>query len=254
MVTLKFPPLNKALTNPKEIENELSPEKGISVFNNVAIIYTDTMCILVDLYDYFTIDCDIQDQNEIDELERILFFMNGKTFSAEYWTEITKGANMKVMEGNIFIETPKYSKDLFYKHIDVDHKISLSRLIKAKELQTQPVDEISVSFGDLLKLYSIIGTPFKDDDIILSFNDQDTYVKFTFRKRKYITGYFYPNYMAAVEGFKYELLGHFVDGIKLFYDELKSLVPEAPPVPEIVQDAIDEAFNEADNKPDLFKQ
>jgi hypothetical protein len=234
MITVSFPALNNALTKDVKDLPENDPRRGIIVLNNNAIVLQNNFCIVCDLYEYFTIESGVEDPEELEELDKILFWMDGKIFSSEFWKEITKGANMKMNEGNLYVENPKYSKDLHHKEIPID---LLEPLKKLQDISKQPEDLISaiaIPFGSLQKIYSCLASEFKNDIIIFEFNRQDSLVKFTFRKRKHFYGYIKPHYDSVQEGFRFESLNNFITAIGSYIEQLeeeaKQTVPEPPPI------------------------
>lgn len=230
MITLKFPKLEKALEKSVKDEPLDSPLRGIIVIDQKAIVFRHSFCLVVDLYDYFTIDCGISDDNELKVLKGILMYMNGKVFSGEFWDELTKGANMKMNNGALFVENPRYSKDLHYKHLDINIIEPLSKLMKASELKEGLVPSIGIPFLVLKTIYDTLASDFKTDTIIMEFNSQDGYVKFTFKKRKHFFGYIYPEFNAANEAYKFDAFESFVDDFREHLQELKdAFVPPLPP-------------------------
>ena len=209
MITIKFPALDKALLKDLKDLPDNDPRRGIIVLNNNAIVLRDNFCLVCDLYEYFTIEKGIDDPNELEELDRILFFMDSKIFGVEFWKELTKGANMKMNNGTLYVDTPKYSKNLHYKEVDVNFLEPLSKIREVSYQESSMVDSISVPFGALNLIYSCLSADFKMDKIIFEFNSQDKPVKFTFKDRKHFYGFIYPDYDAIQEGFRFDILEQF---------------------------------------------
>lgn len=232
MVTLKFPQLQNALLKSHKDLKADDPRKGIIVLNNHAIVLRDDFCFVIDLLEYFTIECDIEDDDELNELKGILLYMDGKVFSKEFWTELTKGSNTKMRQGNIYIENPKYAKDLHHKELIVDMLEPLKFLQKANSLQENLISCIAFPFGALNTIYDCMKSDFKFDTMILQFESQDRPIKFTFRHRKHCFGYINPNYDATQEGFRFHNFETFVDSIKGVITNLESKRPPAPPLSE----------------------
>jgi hypothetical protein len=254
MITVKFPALQKALDKDLKDLPENDPRRGIIVLNNNAIVIRNQFCFVCDLYEYFTVEEGIEDQLDLEELERILFFMDGKTFGIDFWKELTNGANMKMVEGNLFVDTPKYSKALHYKDIDIRLLEPLSALKKITYQEPAPIDCVAIPFGVLQQIYSCLAPSFKLDFIILEFNAQERPVKFTFKNRKHFYGYIMPHYDAAVEGFKFDNLETFFHSISGYHDQLveeynKTQVPPLPPPSQDIANGIVEDANEEDNEP-----
>lgn len=244
MITLQFPNLHKALVKSKDLQDN-DPRKGIIVISQNAIVFTDAFCLVVNLYDYFNIDCNITDDEDLEELEKILFFMDGKMFVEDYWKELTKGANMKVENGALSIENPKYEKDLHHRDFDVNLYQPLDTLTKVNSREDGLVTNISVPFVALKKIFDVL-PDFKTDDIVFTFATMNEPVKFTFKNRKHFFGYIQTNYGAASEAFKYEMFENFINDptVKILHKESKpAMAVPLPPTKEV-------QFTE--NEPDLF--
>lgn len=230
MITVQFPALQKALTKDVKDLPEDDPRRGIIILNNTAIVLRNSFCLVCNLYDYFTIEAGIEDDLELAELEKILFFLDGKIINSEFWAELTKGANMKMNNGNLFVENPKYSKDLHYKEFDADFLEPLIALEKLAESPTGNIDCIALPFGMLNIIYTCLASEFKKDMIIFEFIRQDAPVRFTFKNRKHFYGYIHPNYDAAQGGFMFDELNSFTNSVKGYLETLKekAKVPTPP--------------------------
>lgn len=237
MITLKFPKIETALQKANALKDEPldSPLRGIIVLNQKAMVFNMGWMIVIDLYDYFTLECGIEDDEELTSLEGILMYMNGKVFSSDYWSELTKGANMQMKQGALEVENPRFSKDLHYKALDINIIEPLAKLTTANSLEESIVGSIAINFGVLNSIYKILPTDFKLDDIIFQFASQDQYVKFTFRKRKHIYGYIKPNYGAAQESFRFDNMENFVYEFQPYLEKLRLDNTPAPP-PETISD------------------
>ena len=172
--------------------------------------------------------------------------MEGKVFSADFWKELTSGANMEIRNGSIFIENLKYSKNLHQKELDVNLIEPFEALRRLNKQAVNDLSIVAMPFGAFDKIFSVLKQSFKLDFIILEFTGQDMPVKFTFRNRKHFYGYIIPHYDAAQEGFLFEALDAFVLSIN---DELDSLLEEAkknqlapvPPVEVVKTEKVDPA-------------
>ena len=231
-ITVKFPKINKALAKDLKDEPINSPLRGVIVLNQKAIAFNRSFCVVIDLYDYFVIDCGIESDDELLTLEGVLMYMEQKVFSSEFWEELTKAGSLKMKNGSLYVENTRYSKDLHYKEIEIDLIPVIEQLTKISSMEENMVNCISLNFGVLNTIYSVLSTDFKSDDIIFSFNRQDNAVKFTFRKKKHVYGFIMPNYEASQESFKFDNLEHLVSETTDLLEELKAAVPPPPPEEE----------------------
>ena len=230
MITLQFPKMDKAVQKSIKDLPDDDPRRGITVLNQNAIVYQSGFCLVINLYDYFNLDCNIEDEEELEDLENILFYMDGKTFSPEYWAELTKGANMEMRNGLLYIENPKYAKDLHYKDVEMNLFEPLDNLNRIRKKEGSTVPSVALPFGALKSIYDVLPADFKNDEIVLDFIAMNEPVKFTFRLRKHVYGYIRPDYDAAAEQFKYEHLQEFVDTPE-FKTILEDSKPSLPPSP-----------------------
>jgi hypothetical protein len=233
MVTLKFPGLDKALIKNTKDFPEDAPEKGIIIISGSAIVVNRDFLLVVDLFDYFSLEGGVEDSKEVEDLEKILFLMEGKMFNAAFWKEMTKGADMEVLNGSLRITTPKYSKDLHNEKTSFKMLKPLRAIIDASQQRENVLSSVAIPFGALGTIHSII-PELKNDTIIFEFNDQSRPVKFTFEKRKHFYGIIIPRYDAAQEGFRFESLDNLANNDDFNYylaeEEAKEkLVPPPPP-------------------------
>lgn len=249
MITLKFPKLEKALQSNVKDELKDSPLRGIIILNDKAIVYRYGFLLAVDLYDYFVIDCGISDDEELKVLKGILMYMNGKVFSGEFWSELTKGANMKMNNGALYVENPRYSKDLHYKHLDINIIEPLQKMTRAISLSEALVGSISIPFATLKTIYDVLPSDFKTDNIIFEFHSQDALVKYTFKNRKHFFGYIHPDYNSAQEAYKFDSFESFVEDFQEHLEELvQAFIPPPPPSAELESAEEDEVINKAQLK------
>jgi hypothetical protein len=231
MVTLQFPKLHNALGKKLDKLKPNDPRRGITVLNSNAIVFRDDLCLVVNLEDYFMIDCNITDPQDIEEIESIMTFMHGKTFDKEFWKEISVGAEMSVRDGGMYLKNPKYSKDLHYKEEDFNLLTPMKMLQMLAKQGKGIISEISLPYISLKSIYDCMATDFKTDNIIFEFHSQDKPVRFTFRDRKHVYGYIIPDYDSAQESFKFDNLEAFMgdEFIKDMIDEMEA--EQAPPPP-----------------------
>lgn len=215
MLTLKFPKMEKALTKAKDGLKPNSPRLKVLVVDQHAIVLGDFMCLVCNIYDYFTIHDMITDEKETQSLKEILRYMNGKSFTAKYWEELTKGASFMVSDNKtLYIETPSVKKELHYQDEEVDVLPPLRGLLKASEQEQTSVPTISMNYKSLRIIKDCFGTILDKQGITFSFSGQSKRAKFTFTGYKFIYGYIHTDYNAANEGFLFEDLNEFAQNQK----------------------------------------
>ena len=267
MINLQFPKLNSALIKNQKDMSSNDPRRGVIVVENHAIVLNAQFCLVVDLYDYFTIDFGITDPDDMKELKKVLAYMNGKTFQDEYWKELIKGVNVEVhenkgengevLESTLYIETPKYSKDLHYKDLEIALYEPLVRLIDVSELKEEFTSAIALPIDAISTIYTSLKNEVKGDFIIFEFNTPDKPVKFTFRDKKYMFGFLMPNYNSLEESFRFEYLNNFAKNkvVNYLVEEHKPApvplpededgIPEVPEIPNLEEEIMK-------NRPSLF--
>lgn len=241
MINLKFPKLHNALIKDQKELDDNDPRKGVIIVDRHAIVLNAKFCMVVDLYAYFCLDCGKAEKEELEELNAILFYMNGKVFNSEYWNELVKGANMEMHEGKLYIETPKYAKDLHYKDAEINLYEPLQRLLAASEGGSGIVDAISIPFLAIEQIYSTLKAEFKMDHLILEFQGKDKPVRFTTKERKFVFGFIMPHYESLEEGFRFEYLNNFVESkhFNFYLEEHEPVkVPVAPVIPSREEELI----------------
>lgn len=246
MITLKFPSIDKALLKSLKGCEDDDPRRGIIVLEDHAIVVRNNFVFVINLYEYFTIECGVMDSEEIDELKKILFFMNGRIFNADFWSELNKGANMQMKQGSLFVQNPQYSKDLHHNSIEVNLLEPLEGLLKASLQTEKEIASVAIPFSVLNTIYSCLSAVFKEDSIIFEFSSQSSIVKFTFKQRKHCFGFIRPDYDAAQEGFRFDqletmmedetILGYIEEWTERTKMAQMAPPPPPPPVMEVVKD------------------
>lgn len=233
MITLKFPKLEKALLKKNKDLASNDVQRGIFVYDKKAFIKNNSLILCFDLYEYFTLECGVEDDEELKQLNMILLFMEGKVFSSDFWSELTKGADMEIDGEKINISNPKYSKELIYKEFDIDVYPLIKTFSKYTEFKSIETDEIAIPFNVFKLIGETIPTELKNDSIMFHFKSTDQMMMFTFHKRKYVFGLILPDYVPVNEAFKYDYL--YETAAKLL--EIESYYKPQLPIPPTISKA-----------------
>ncbi len=225
MITVKFPNIHKSLAKNTKDFSENDPRKGVIVIGNNAIVYQMNFILIINLFDFFQIEQGIVSEEDIRSLKKILFYMNGKVFPLNYWKELTVGANISIVDGVLSVETPKYSKDLHYKPLDINFSIIINKLKRTESLKEFNVGSIAIPFQPLNLIYSCLDL--KNDHIIFSFSGESDLIKFTFKNKDYCYGCINPNTEAVSVPNLFYLLEEFVNSDE--FEVIESLFPPLPP-------------------------
>jgi len=225
-ITINFPKLEKALRKDKK-NVKLFYEKGIVILSGVAFAITDSLILAVDLKEFFIMEKNIESDEEMSELDMILFHLEQKVFSKEYWEELTKLSDMSIVEGKLKIENLHYTKTLDYEH-EMNNFGSLLKILNDfnnyDELEDKST-EICLEVSSLISIIESWKTHLKLDTIYFKPIDKN-YVKFTFKKRPYFFG-FIDNKNINKDPFSYDAMKESllrVNQLRKHYKEL----PDGP--------------------------
>lgn len=243
MIQLQFPKINNALNKKLDDRGPGDPQRGVNVFNGVAIVVRDNFIVCIDLMEYFVMELNIEDEEEIKECKKILDYMNYKMFPNDMWAELIKAVNIEIDSGMITVSNPKYSKDLHYKDVDVEYHDFLRKLSLSFNRHSSPLEDVSLPLEAILTISRVLDL--KSEKMIFMFTGMDDPATFTFSKRKYVFGYITPDYHSANEHFKlsyYEAFINHSDVMEFITEGSKkqSVIP-APPPPSKVEEKDDES-------------
>jgi hypothetical protein len=226
-ITISFPKLNEALRKDKK-NVKLFYEKGIVILNGIAFAISPTLILAVNLKEFFMIEHHIESSEELNELDIVLFYLEQKVFSPEYWKELIALSDMSVDKGKLVVDNPKYTKVLEYDIEQNNFRVLIDILLDFNSYQN--VDEqVSLKMADILSINKCYSKEFKSD--IISFQAiENNYVRFTFKDRKYFYGFINNRTDVTNDPFRFDTLREdlaTLSDLKQFYKK----GPE-PPKPE----------------------
>lgn len=187
MISLKFPPLEKFVSNDVSELNDEDPRKGVVVLNDHAIVLTTRSLVFFNLKDYFINKNSIQDQDILNDLGLIMDFMHGRMFSKAFWAELTKGAVVSVLDETLQLDGA-VRKDLIYSSQTFDKGEILTYLSKSVSVKPVSVSRGALYVEPLLFILSTFKSFVKNDSIAFEYAGVNTMVRFTFKENPWIFG------------------------------------------------------------------
>lgn len=182
----KLPKLQTFLNGDKKISDS-DPTKSIHVSNGHAIVSNNIVAI-VDLRNYVKRELNVIDENELEELTSILDWMEGKSFSKDFWSELTGERFVTLTEDGLSITHESYISNLNYFDRDTDIKHALKIL---KDNLMRPEKEMSrfALSGDHFSLLTKgFSNELKGDNFIFKLSGSGNTVLFSLQRRDYIFG------------------------------------------------------------------
>ena len=196
--------------------NEEDVRKYIHVIKGHAVVQNNLICI-VNLREYVKSECDITEESDLEKLDSILKWFEGKSFTVEFWAELTKKHFVSLTEAGLLIENLTYTKILMHEEVPV----SLLNLVDVllSNLNRQPilVQRISIPNDLKVKLNSVFKNETKGLHMIYEFTGEDTSVKFQVHRKDYIFGLIPVDYDSANEIYNFQ-------SMNLFHKELTSSI------------------------------
>ena len=194
----KLPKLHLLVTSDKKVSDD-NARKYIHVVGSHAIVNNEII-VAVNLRNYVKIECSITDEFELDRLTGILDWMEGKSFTKDFWQELVK-ENFVNLNGqnNIEIENVNYNKILVYEEVLSDNVIPFEVIKDNIDRTGSPVQRIAYDGKIMSLLTKTFGSELTNDSIIFEYTGQENASKFTLTRRDYIFGLLPTNYNSASE-------------------------------------------------------
>jgi hypothetical protein len=194
----KLPKLHLLVTSDKKVSDD-NARKYIHVVGGHAIVNNEII-VAVNLRNYVKIECSITDEFELNRLSGILDWMEGKSFTKDFWQELVK-ENFVNLNGNnnIEIENVNYNKILVYEEVVSDNVIPFEVIRDNIDRPGSPVQRIAYDGKVLSLLTKTFGSELTNDSIIFEYTGQENASKFTLTRRDYIFGLLPTNYNSSSE-------------------------------------------------------
>lgn len=186
MITLKFPGLEKFVTS--KSEDLKTYEKGVIVSSQHAIVVGQHSIIICNLYDYFVNKEKIKDQKQVEKMNKILSWMDGKIFPESYWKDLTKGYAIEIEMNDIILSDHETKKKLIYQDCDFAFQ-QLLNVFKKEEKKKDSIATERIAF-DINTIEAIKkNCNVKNDSMILSLKGTESrFYHFSFKSNAHIFG------------------------------------------------------------------
>lgn len=185
---LKLPKLDTLVSTDKDL-TENSQSKVIKVKNGYAYIQNG-ISVIVNLREYIKIENSLTTEEEIKELDEFMAYVEGKTFSKDYWKEMTKQCYVSIVDDEVLVEYGTYNKFLQYTEMDdyEDESVVRKYLLQTLSNKTTEKERFVLDGTYIQKLQKAFSNELKTDQIMFSKVEGQSNVKFTFLRRDYIFG------------------------------------------------------------------
>ena len=201
---IKLPKLHVLLSTDKEQE-ENHEAKNVHVHNGYAIA-SGNVTAIVDLKEYIKKELNVSGEGEIQELDQIISWFNGKSFSSDFWKELTTPQFIKIDEANdvITIYHLTYVVNLNYSTIDCDIEDVVKSVNKKLEKEPVEMDRHALIGGALSDLFKAFGSEIKSDNLLLQTTGTGSEILFSLSSRTYIFGIIEDAMDSSMEIFAFE--------------------------------------------------
>lgn len=185
---LRLPKLDTLVSTDKDLP-ENAQSKVIKVKNGYAYVQNG-ISVIVNLREYIKIENSLTTEEEIKELDEFMAYVEGKTFSKDYWKEMTKQCYVSIVDDEVLVEYGTYNKFLQYTEMDdyEDESVVRKYLLQTLSNKTTEKERFVLDGAYIQKLQKAFSNELKTDQIMFSKVEGQSNVKFTFLRRDYIFG------------------------------------------------------------------
>ena len=178
--------------------NEDDFRQYIHVINKHAVVQNG-LCVVVDLREYIKKECDTEDDLDFSELDQIIDWMDGKSFKADFWKELTSMNFVSLYKEGLKIENIHFNKLLEYEDIPRDIQNLIENLRIGLKRIPNYTDRVAVYGSHVDKLNSIFKKEVKNDCFLFDFCGKEYSIKFQVQKQPHIFGLLPVDYNASCE-------------------------------------------------------
>ena len=206
----------------------------------------------VNLREYIKSECEVDDEESLEQLDTILLWLEGKSFTKEFWSQLTK-EQIVYMEGDaLVVEDSFFTSYFHYQSVELDLRLILKSTADNVNLTDFSLYRVSFSGNHLELLQKAFKNELKKDYLNLEFSETSKPVKFSLSIRNFIFGSIKSTMNSASE------LMAFI-GNKDFKEILDKHLSSLPPMPPSVEaedidsEQEESVFDPGDDEPELFK-
>lgn len=187
----KLPSLHNEVSksNSKSVEDI---RQYIYIHNGIAMTF-GTPVFIVDLREYIKNECSIEEEDDIDELDKILGFLEGKAIASDAWKELTTQCEVEFEEENeeiiILRASHKMILDLNYNNIGLPYfKKEIVKYMNILKSPTIGTDSKAFKGDILITMGSIFKKEIKSDTVRLFQCEGSASVKYIVNGKPYLIG------------------------------------------------------------------
>lgn len=223
MISLNFPPIHKSVVvdkkNPQNIKNY------VHVKNGVGIVIATHGVFCFDLKNFF-IDSQLVQESEKLEFEELFSFLEGKSFTPEFWESLTKGDSIKVLDHDYLnIQNDKIQKNLLYEYPSTVSIQGVLDTLKKNFINHGAKGAVKNAINTLALKQFLKGFEkiIQSNSIIFEHTVDDSVSRFTVCNLPYIFGLIQNDFASTQKQFIFDMFSDFVKEC--------NQVP-APPIPQ----------------------
>lgn len=221
-MNFKLPSIHHLTNQNKKVSDE-NPTKYIHVLKGYAFVNNELIAV-VNLRDYIKTECNIYEEDQISELDDLLDWFEGKSFTQEFWKQLTSEKIVSLEGDSLLIEDASFSTNLHYQSVEVDIRNPIGSIASNIDLPDFNLFRVSFSGKDLDLLNKTFKNELKKDHLNFEFSESGKPVKFCFSTRNYIFGSIKSTMNSASE------LMAFLEN-KSFKEILDEHLQSLPPLP-----------------------
>lgn len=190
-MNFKLPKLDQVIKLTKDNQNDVA--NHIFVRNGVAILSKPYIILCVNLREYIKRELKVDQSDDIEKMDEILDWFEGKHFTKEFWKELTSVKYVSLNKNGLLIEEASYEKSLIYEEaiLDADEVESTFRNIRnAFSRKDEMGDIICFNSSVIADIQKVFGGELKVDDLIFKSAGSNKPTLFSGRLKDYIFGSF----------------------------------------------------------------
>ena len=199
MIKFKLPKLHLLLNSNKEVlENDYS--RLIHVKDGLAFVLNGSLFCCVDLREWIKAKSKIADSEEVEEMDSILGWFEGKSYTKAFWSELVGEQDVSLNVEDLQVTKDHYSKSLDYDPVEpgvLKHLL----IIQQADRKAVKVDDYHVNGSDIVLLNKAFGSELAADKFAIRSTGIENCLHFAFVRQNYIFGFMLANYDGASEMF-----------------------------------------------------
>ena len=184
----KLPKLQVFLNGDKKLP-DTDPTKNIHVFQGHAIVSNDVVAI-VNLREYVKRELKIDDEEDLKELTNIIEWMEGKSFSKEFWSELTTEKIIELVfdEDAIEISHSSFTQKLTYQYINTEAERPFKLVLDNINREEMEMSRFALNGEHFSIISKGFSNEVKGDNLIFKLSGSGNAILFSLQRKEYIFG------------------------------------------------------------------